>query len=280
MEKILRELLDGTGLPTWLVPDYWFMLTLALVAGSLLTLSLWKRSGQERKVASDLLFWSILALFVGAKLFNFLQFGFPRSLSGFWSTGGFALYGGLFGVLTACTVYYFIHPYPIRMYLDCVAPALALGLFLGRIGCFLAGCNGGIPSDLPWGVRFPRDTPVFYHQSKAGLIEGWESFALPAHPTQLYESLFGLTALMLLLLLFREKQRDGGQVFFTGMLWYAVYRFATEPLRADTGGLHPFDLLTFSQFVSLLVGVGAIAAFLHFGRQEPAAHTDPTGARG
>ena len=151
-------------------------------------------------------------------------------------------------------------------FLDCATPALALGLCLGRLGCFLAGCNGGLPSDLSWAVRFPRGTAVFYHQLQAGLIQEWDKLAISAHPTQIYESLFGLAAFVLLLILFKHKQWHG-QVFLSGILWYSIYRFATEPLRADTGGLHPFGILTFSQFVSVLLGVASVVGLFYFSRR-------------
>jgi phosphatidylglycerol:prolipoprotein diacylglycerol transferase len=148
-------------------------------------------------------------------------------------------------------------------------PSLALGLFLGRIGCFLAGCNGGTVSGLPWAVRFSRDTPVYYQQETAGLLEGRVPLSLPAHPTQLYESLFGLIAFVLLLCLLRQPLPQG-QVFLTGMFWYSTYRFATEFLRADAGGLCPLGLFTFSQLVSLLLALASLLGLIHLRfRQRP-----------
>ena len=101
---------------------------------------------------------------------------------------------------------------------------------------------------------------MYRHQKATGLIEGWEASSLPAHPTQLYESLFGLLAFCLLFRLFRRRKWEG-QVFWMGILWYGVYRFVTEFIRADTGGLHPFGILTFSQFVSLVV-ISTAAGFI------------------
>ncbi len=93
MRKVFVEFLQSKDLPSGWVPDYWLMLTLAIISASLLTIALWRRRGQSSSVASDLIFWGILGLFVGAKFFFFLQFGFPSSLSGWFSTGGIALYG-------------------------------------------------------------------------------------------------------------------------------------------------------------------------------------------
>lgn len=254
------QFFERHSLPGWLVPDYWFMLTTAIVIGCTLTIILWQRSGRSNRQVCDLLFWGVPSLFLGAKFFFFLQFGFPEKID-FWNTSGISLYGGLFGLLAAWTVYYLLRPYPLLLFLDCAAPALAFGLFLTRIGCFLAGCNGGIPSNLPWSVPFPRNTPVFFHQSQAGLISRTDSLSLPVHPTQLYESLFGLFSFLLLLMVLRKKSVDG-QVFLTGILWYAIYRFLTEPLRSDTGGLHPFALFTFAQFISFVLALAAVLGLL------------------
>ena len=267
MREVLSAFLGKYGLPVWLVPDYWFMVTLAIISGSLLTLHFWRRSGRSGRVAADLLFWGTLALFVGAKFLFYLQFGFPPSLADWWGTPGLSLYGGLLGLLTAWGCYYLVRPYPALLFLDCATPALAAGLFVGRIGCFLAGCNGGIACNWPWAVQFPHSTPTFIHHLEAGLVERSDAFSLPAHPTQLYESGFGLIAFALLATLF-ERKRWHGQVFFTGMLWYAVYRFVTEPLRADDLGLQPFGIFTFAQFVSLLLAAAALLGLLYLLRSK------------
>ena len=76
MRPILTDWLETQGLPAWLAPTYWSMLTMAIVAACLLTQWLWRRGGQDSKTASDLLFWGILGLFAGSKVFYFLQYGF------------------------------------------------------------------------------------------------------------------------------------------------------------------------------------------------------------
>ena len=252
------ERFSESGLPTWLVPDYWFMLVLAIIVGSLLTLFLWHRSGYPVRTASDLLFWGILTIFVGSKFLYYLQYDFPSSIWDWWGSPGLSLYGGLLGLLVAWSLLYQLRPYPVLHFLDTVTPSLAMGLFLGRIGCFLAGCNGGYACDLPWGVQFPRETSTFYHQYEAGLVELSDSVSLPAHPTQLYESLFGLVSFVLLLVLWRRRLPQGA-LFLVGILWYTVFRYSVEPFRADAGGLHPFDLFTFAQFVSMLWALACVA---------------------
>lgn len=254
MRGTFVHLLEARGLPGWLVPDYQLMLTTAIVVGCLLTLFLCRRYGFPRRTAQDLLFWGIPALLLGAKFFHYLQFGWgDHSWRGFLYHG-FSLYGGLFGLLVAWLIYRRIRPFPLAEFLDCVTPGLALGLALGRVGCFLAGCDGGRVCYRAWAVRFPPGTDAFTFQAARGTIAPEAAVSLPAHLTQLYEVGFGLAVLTVTLLWLRRRPHPGS-VFLAGVMSYALYRFATEPIRVDLGGLHPFGL-TFASFLSLLVLAG------------------------
>ena len=96
---------------------------------------------------------------------------------------------------------------------DLLAPAAVAGAVVGRLGCFLQGCCLGKVTELPWGVMFPRETAF-------------------RHPTQLYE--MGALALFFLAILWLERRRPyrPGAVFFAGVLFYAVWRLASNFLRA------------------------------------------------
>ncbi|RPI23149.1 MAG: prolipoprotein diacylglyceryl transferase [Acidobacteria bacterium] len=264
MRRVFMQWLVAHGLSPWIVPNYWFMLCLSLIVGSLLTIRLWRRAGQAPETARNLLFWGIPSLLVGAKLLYLAQFGIGEWYG--WRSGGASLYGGLVGLLAAWLVYYAFRPYPVFLFLDTATPGLALGLFLTRIGCFLNGCNGGHVTGLPWGVAFPAGTNVFSVQLKAGQIPAACARSLPVHPTQLYESLFGLGCFFLLFRLVKRPEFDG-HVFLTGMLWYSTYRFITEFLRADNGGVRPFGVLTFAQMVSLVLFACALVLLLSFRRR-------------
>src|SRR3954454_21608950 len=104
---------------------------------------------------------------------------------------------------------------------DSFAVPVAAAVGIGRLACFHAGCCYGTPTDLPWGVVFPRVD------------------SLPRHPTQLYEAAFHLSAAAILYWL----QRRGmfrGQLIKLYILTYLVYRFFTELIRPEarlTGGL-------------------------------------------
>lgn len=242
------------------------MLTAAIVAGCLLTLLLCRRRGVPLDTAQDLLFWGVLSLLLGAKALYYLQFGWANHTWWELLQHGFSLYGGLLGLLAAWLIHHRIRPFPLGLFLDCATPGLALGLALGRVGCFLAGCDGGRLCGLPWGVRFPPDADAFAFQVSRDMITRSARLSLPAHPTQLYEAVFAVTVLNVALLWLKRDPRPGS-VFLTGTMSYAAYRFFTEPIRVDLGGLHPFGL-TFASFFSLVVlAVGAIVWGLYLSRQ-------------
>jgi phosphatidylglycerol:prolipoprotein diacylglycerol transferase len=100
---------------------------------------------------------------------------------------------------------------------DVLAPSLALGHAVGRLGCLANGCCYGRRCDLPWGIRYP---------SRYGLPEA------SLHPTQAYEMLLGLALAGTLAWLFRRRRFDG-QVFAVYLVAYAGARAFVELFRGD-----------------------------------------------
>jgi phosphatidylglycerol:prolipoprotein diacylglycerol transferase len=142
---------------------------------------------------------------------------------------------------------------PVGKTFDVYAPALALGLGIGRLGCFAAGCDYGKPTTSFLGVVF---TDPFSHEV-AGTPLG-----VPLHPTQLYEALATFLIFGILVLCYRYKRYDG-QIFLLYLALYAAARFLIEFLRGDEDRGFLFGhLLSTSQFIALLTL--AVAAGLAF----------------
>jgi phosphatidylglycerol:prolipoprotein diacylglycerol transferase len=123
---------------------------------------------------------------------------------------------------------------------DSAAPGLAIGISVGRIGCFLNGCCLGSPTSLPWGVKF------------YGIDS---SINLSLHPAQLYESV-----IMFLIFLFlwrtRKKNHPQGYVFSIYLLAWGVERFIMEFFRTTTPS--PFFSLSVAQVISLVIALFAV----------------------
>src|ERR1051326_3864028 len=186
-------------------------------------------------------------------------------------------YGGvLFGFLTLLT-----YAAPTRLsignLLDVFAPGLALGLAIGRIGCFMAGCCWGdvcvdraaLPkvegpvtawqlqtfpglswNGFPLAVRFPKDAGAFEQHSQLGLVATNADRSLPVHPAQLYEAVLAVGLCILLNGSFRKRAWPG-QVCCWLILGYAVVRFVVEFFRADNPPIYLG--LTLSQVISVVL---------------------------
>jgi phosphatidylglycerol:prolipoprotein diacylglycerol transferase len=78
--------------------------------------------------------------------------------------GGLEVYGGLLTAIAVILIYLWFSKHSLRWYMDIMAPSAALGMAIGRIGCFLNGCCWGGTCDLPWAVRFPFSSPAAVQQ--------------------------------------------------------------------------------------------------------------------
>lgn len=154
----------------------------------------------------------------------------------FWH-GGLAFYGGFLFAVPVGLWYARKKQLGVWRVADLVSPFIALGLFFGRMGCFLNGCCYGDECDLPWAVRFPGHS-IF------------------RHPTQLYEAAGALALSAVLYLGVRPRKRADGQVFAGLLVGYGVLRFLLEYVRADDRGI--WAGLSTSQWIAIpLVGAGA-----------------------
>ncbi len=107
-------------------------------------------------VPAVLLFWGALGGIVGGKVYFALLNGDPSLLL---ERFGFVWYGGFILGAAAVLLAMRRRRLPLARSADAAAPALALGYAIGRVGCLLVGDDYGIPTDAPWGLRFPVGMP-------------------------------------------------------------------------------------------------------------------------
>ncbi len=168
----------------------------------------------------------------------------------FWN-GGLAYYGGLVAATFAGIAFLHREGFPLGKGVDMVGAVMPLGIFFGRIGCFLGGCCFGLPTHGRIGVAFPAGSPASYEQFEAGLLRSKSLASLPVHPTQLYEALACLAMAVLLIVWVLPRKRFDGQVLLLFLVLYAVARFLIEYLRADDRG--SLLGLTTSQLIGVLI---------------------------
>ncbi|MFN8148767.1 MAG: prolipoprotein diacylglyceryl transferase family protein [Candidatus Nanopelagicales bacterium] len=141
-----------------------------------------------------------------------------------WQEGGRSILGGLSGAYVGALVGKRVGGYTGRTG-DLFAPAVAIGLAIGRIGCLLTEAPGR-PTSLPWGITVDPSVAATIPECP-GCVAG-----VPMHPSYLYEILFCLAAFGVLLWL-RDRIDAPGETFVLFLAAYAVFRFGVEFTRAN-----------------------------------------------
>jgi phosphatidylglycerol:prolipoprotein diacylglycerol transferase len=244
-----------------------FSLTMLLACFGALALTAWRarRERLDPESVYGLSTWLLTGGIIGARAMYLKQH--PEALHGFgdlfkiWQ-GGIVFYGCILGGLIGSLIYWARHPFPFRPMADAVAPALAWGIALGRVGCFLNGCCYGSVTDHRLAIEFPAGSPAWLRHVETGLIPSFAPHSLAVHPTQLYAALDGLLLLALLTAYFPLRRRDG-EVMALLMITYPVTRFLNECLRGDEGaifaGLSAAQLISVGLFLAGLVTCGYLA---------------------
>jgi phosphatidylglycerol:prolipoprotein diacylglycerol transferase len=174
----------------------------------------------------DLGFYLLVAAVVGARVLEVLlnlhrYLAKPLDIFKVWD-GGLAFQGGLLLAFITALTYIRRHDLAVWSTFDALALGIPLGQSIGRIGCFMAGCCYGRPTDLPWGVTYT------YPESLGPL-------GVKVHPTQLYESLLVLGVFAVLYHL-RTRKRFEGQLLGVYFLLAGLVRFGVEFFRGDPRG--------------------------------------------
>jgi phosphatidylglycerol:prolipoprotein diacylglycerol transferase len=173
--------------------------------------------------------------------------------------GGFAYYGGF--IAAAIFAFYYVRKHKLGWWktADLAAPGIMLGLFFGRIGCFLNGCCFGRVTQSAVGVVFPRGSEAWRAQLDAHQITAGQPM-LPVHPTQLYESIACLAIFAILYYWVRPNRRAYGHVFAAMLILYALARSICEIFRADDRGVFLGGIST-SQLISIPLLALGLAIF-------------------
>jgi phosphatidylglycerol---prolipoprotein diacylglyceryl transferase len=270
---------------------YGFLLAVAFVAGLLLMARLASRDGLDRQKVYDLGLWVLAASLIGSKAlmviaeWDVYYRDNPRQIFtlDFFRSGG-VYYGGFIGAVIASVIVMRYYKLPWWRTADSFAPGIILGQAIGRLGCFSAGCCWGKPTAGWFGVHFSEKgheitgvPTIVNHLGDRVQQTVWAErltdlggilAPLKLHPTQLYEAGAALLILVALLLIHRRRRFEG-QVILAYAMLYSVARFIIEYWRDDPRG-EIFGLST-SQFIAVILFVGALATFIYRLRKPGAA---------
>jgi phosphatidylglycerol---prolipoprotein diacylglyceryl transferase len=229
---------DGIHIGTFTIHFYGIIIMIGVLAATFLAQREADRRGQDGNLVWDLLIWVLVFGIIGARIWHILTpmpdliaqgvtpgyyLTHPLAAIAIWN-GGLGIPGAVIGGVLALFIFARRHHLSFSLWLDLLAPPLALGQAIGRWGNFFNQELYGAPTNLPWAIyidpqhRYPGYENVAYY-----------------HPLFLYESLWDLANMALLLWLsrrFHDRLRSG-DIFLIYLIVYPVGRFLLEFLRMD-----------------------------------------------
>lgn len=211
---------------------HWYGIIIAVgaILGLFLAIKEGKRFGISQEFFFDMLLIGLPSALIGARLyyvaFEWQQYrDNPIEIIAIWH-GGIAIYGALIGAIISVSIYAHRKGYRFLRIADICAPGLIVGQMMGRWGNFMnQEAHGGQVSE-----AFLRDTlhlPDF-------IVNQMNIQGVYYHPTFLYESLWSLLGLVILLLLRRVRFLRVGELFMSYFIWYSIGRFYVEGVRTDS----------------------------------------------
>ncbi len=251
------------------ITGYGIMMMVAfLMGGWAIQLDL-RRRGLNEEYAADIVVAAVIGGLLGAKLWYVIVTG---EWDAIFRRGGFVWYGGLVGGVAVVLLNGWRLRVPPRYTMELTAAALPLGYALGRVGCFLINDDYGIPTTLPWGVRFPLGLPPSTVGNLARMHVSFPPGAnpievVPVHPTQVYETALMLLAFTLLWKL-RTHRHALGWRFGVYLLLAGIERFFVEMVRAKDDRF--FGPLSLAQVTSVAVVLAGVLVMVWLSAPEPA----------
>jgi len=224
-----------------------------IVAAIVTNLRLTKRGG-EPWATIDFAVWTVALGIVGARVYHVLTHPGDYFYEGAdllkvfaINEGGIAIFGAMIGGAVGALIAARLTGIRFWSFADALVPGLLLAQAFGRLGNYFNQELFGTPTTAPWGLEISPSNPAF-------------PIGLPAdtiyHPTFLYEILWNLLGLVLLLAIERRLRPRWGMFFGLYLIWYGIGRAAIETIRLD-----PSEILlgirvnVWAAMLALVIGV-------------------------
>ena len=240
--------------------------SILIVLGAIIAIIMILREAKRYKYSTDfvfnLCFWTIIVGIIGARLYYVL---FNIDLyTNFWDIfkiweGGLAIHGGIIFGLITCILYCKKYNFRTIRMLDFIAPALLLAQAIGRWGNFFNGEAHGAATTLEHLQSL--HIPNF-------IIEGMNIDGIYYEPTFLYESLWCLIGVIIILIIRRLKITKVGQPTAVYLMWYGLGRFFIEMMRTDSLMLGGFKVAQIVSVIMIVIGLLIIMITGRKGRYE------------
>ncbi len=204
------------------VNSYGTMIALAL---AIFTWLINKDERRAKLISSEDFYWivilGIISGILGGRILYFLLDGNLSIVDffAFWQ-GGFAVLGSLIGVLSVAPWYLKKHGIPLLPFLDLIALYAPLLQGISRIGCFLAGCCYGKPTQAWWAITYENQACT-------------APLHIALHPSQLYSAALLLGIFCLLYFFLQKRIKNNGQLLCCYIFFMATERSITDFFRGD-----------------------------------------------
>ncbi|MCK4668072.1 prolipoprotein diacylglyceryl transferase [Candidatus Dependentiae bacterium] len=246
--------------------SYGFLVAMGFFIGFLLALKKAKKDNLDEDAMYSIIILIIVSALIGGRVF-YIILNWKHFLADpkvyIFSREGFVFLGGfVFGVIAAI-IFAVIKKIPVWKLADTLAPSIAFGHGIGRLGCFLNGCCYGKPGGGFLSMVFPADSIAGYFHPYEGLI-----------PTQLISSLGNFIIFIILTMIYRKKTFDG-QVFFMYFIIYSMFRFVIEFFRGDYSSIQYYIFnLTISQITGFFLLAFGLSMFFFLKHKQKTAQQE------
>jgi len=255
------------------VAFYGVIIAVGMLLGILVACLEAKRTGQDINIYIDFAVFAIIVSVICARLYYviFSWSYYSKHLDELFNIrgGGLAIYGGVIGAVITAIVFSKVKKYPIGKIVDTGVLGLLVGQIIGRYGNFFnrEAFGGAVSDSHPFAMRLFFGNEFNISQvpdvvaSKMEKLTGKSPLELgyvQVQPTFLYESMWNLMVLIIILI-FRKKKAFDGEVFLWYLFGYGIGRFIIEGMRTDQL-IMPLTGWPVSQFLSLVLVIAAVVA--------------------
>jgi len=238
---------------------YSIIVMLAILAAIMIAIYEGKRKGISSETILSLAPWLVLGGIIGARLFHVVDkwdyyIGNPFQIFALWQ-GGLAIWGALAGGGVAAIIFARLKNIPVSRLADTLVPALLVAQIIGRFACIIDGDAVGVATNLPWGFTYINPAAMV----PPGLL------GVPVHPYPVYDQLWNLVGLAIVLKVRRHLKTDG-LLFLIYLSTYAIGRFVFTFVRQENVW---FWGLQEAQIIAIFTLIVSLAAIVYLTRVRP-----------
>ncbi|MET1181364.1 prolipoprotein diacylglyceryl transferase [Peribacillus simplex] len=234
---------------------YGLIIGFGVLLGLIIALRESERRGLDKEIFTDMILFAVPIAIISARIYYVIfQWEYysqnPGDIIKIWN-GGIAIHGALIGAVLTAIVFAKVKKVSFWKLADIAAPSLLLGQAIGRWGNFMnQEAHGG---EITRSFLENMHLPEF-------IINQMYINGAYYHPTFLYESIWNIAGVIILLSL-RKVNLRRGELFLTYVIWYSIGRFYIEGLRTDS--LMLTESLRIAQVISIVLVVVAIALVVY-----------------